>query len=479
MQVIKVNPVRDKEVPEFSRLRFETAERPLRDVLLRGLHPLGLARDFSSERDSRYLPEAVVRKLNEDKNEIPGLAEFEHCVDVSAPVRGYDYRPQERPVLDDLANIAINLYFVDELSYSELVEIGRKRLAEHWGHPTAKALLTRKYSAFNDQRRFLKSRFKKAKLSSRKDFEKYDLGSILKIEDFAADDKLLVDLGVPGPVNFRRWGAIEDFTTSDGFLSLVPGIRYFDMRILPPAEDEPLRNYVHYSCRLQDGRVRCIPEMNLGDHRNCRKRAQAITAALAPGGGRYCFTLEIEEIERLFEEEPDSAHCTADVRFPSLNYEGTGDAEPSPSLASIQPDVRLQRFEARYMVNAEYTNRALADALREYGEKVSGTKEELLESLVPLLARLYREAEREMARYFRRGFIRLNGQDSRGALAFEPNISNGPLKHSVVALYVIKHLRGSRILSPAWENTSYSVEDLARALVEKRVSADGVFVKVL
>jgi len=29
----------------------------------------------------------------------------------------------------------------------------------------------------------------------------------------------------------------------------------------------------------------------------------------------------------------------------------------------------------------------------------------------------------------------------------------------------------------AWENTAYSVEDLARALIERRVSVEGVFVR--
>ena len=121
------------------------------------------------------------------------------------------------------------------------------------------------------------------------------------------------------------------------------------------------------------------------------------------------------------------------------------------------------------------TNGTLAKLLREYGEKVSGIKEELAGRLAELLVKLYKESEAALTDFFKPGFVRLNGVHGPHPEVFEPPIRDGGLRHSVVALYILKHLRGSRILSPDWENTGYSVEDLAKALIERRVSVEGVF----
>lgn len=51
-------------MPEFKSLRFEVANRPLREVLLNGLHPLGLARGFSCDRDNSSLAEVFADRLN-------------------------------------------------------------------------------------------------------------------------------------------------------------------------------------------------------------------------------------------------------------------------------------------------------------------------------------------------------------------------------------------------------------------------------
>jgi len=476
MRILKTTLVPDEAVPEFKSLCFEVAERPLGEVLLRGLYPLGLASTFDGFRDTSKLVQAVADRLNKEEHILSQLKDFGHSFEVKPPTKQYGYSYQHRDgdkedTWEDLEHIAKGLYFSEGLTYPEIVEIARRRLARNWRHELAKGLLTGKLYAFNAQRRFLKARSRKVKLRSREDMDNYDLSEILSIEDFKDDDKLLVKRGIPGSVNFRRPGAIREFTTPDGLLSLTSRIRHFDMRIYEQKGGKPdhYGSNVRYTCQLQDDDIRFVPELNLSNDRNCRERAREFAHELASGGGRYCFNLEIKKVEKLLDR--------ARIRFPSLDYSKSDGGEASLPSAGFRKDVAVKTFAVGPVVSEGLTNGTLAKLLREYGEKASGIKEQLAERMAELLARLYEKSEKVLDGYFRQSFIRLKGSGGPGPEVFEPPIDGRGLRHSVVALYVLKHLRGSRILSSAWENTAYSVEDLARALIEGRVSVDGVFVK--
>ena len=476
MKVLKAVLVPNESIPEFKRLRFEVVERPLREVLLNGLHPLGLASGFGGHRDGSGLAEAVAERLNGEENVLAGLKDVGHSFGVKPPARQYRYGYESRQsdkddALEALEHVGNDLYFVERLGYPELVEVARRRLARNWSHAIARELLTKKFWAFNDQRRFLKARSGKVKLRSREQMDDYDLGEILSIEDFRDADKLLVEHGIPGVVNFRNCKAVRNFTTADGLVSLVPRISHFEMRIYENVNGHPMRfgGHVRYTCQLQDGRIRLLPEMKLTDDKDCRERARAIAAELAHGG-RYCFMLEIEKLEALLGR--------AEIRFPNLTYSKTNGGQADLPRATFRTDVGAGTFVVGPVATDHLTNGMLAKLLREYGKKVSGTKDELAERLTELLVRLYKKSEKVLDRYFKQGFVRLNGAGGGPRPdVFEPPIKDGGLRHSIVALYVLKHLRGSRILSSDWENTAYSVEDLAKALVERRVSVDGVFVK--
>lgn len=476
MRVLKAMLVPAEEVPEFKRLRFEVAERPLGEVLLRGLYPLGLAATFDGFSDSSKLVQAVADRLNREEQILSQFKDFGHSFEVKPPTKQYGYyqhrEGDKEDTWEDLEHIANGLYFAEGLTYPELVEIARRRLARNWRHELAKELLTGKLFAFNDQRRFLKARSKEVKLRSREDMDNYDLSEVLSIEGFKDDDKLLVARGIPGSVNFRRPGAIREFTTPDGLLSLTSRIRHFDMRIYEQNGGKPdhYGSNVRYSCTLQEGCIRFVPELNLSNDRNCRERARELARELAPSGGRYCFTMEVDRVEELLGR--------ARIRFPSLDYSKADGGEASLPSAGFRKDVAVKTFAVGPVVSERLTNSTLAEVLREYGEKVSGTKDELLERVAGLLIRLYEAFEPVLEEYFRPGFIRLEGQGGGKPEIFGPPVDVRALSRTVIALYVFKHLRGSRILSPDWENTAYSVEDLAKALIERRVSIDGVFVRI-
>jgi hypothetical protein len=83
-------------------------------------------------------------------------------------------------------------------------------------------------------------------------------------------------------------------------------------------------------------------------------------------------------------------------------------------------------------------------------------------------------------------FVRLNPYSTVDGRCFDTDLepryggsgaADTPLKGTVISMFVMKHLRADRILDPTYENTSYSAEDLARALLNRQVALQGTFVK--
>lgn len=53
-----------------------------------------------------------------------------------------------------------------------------------------------------------------------------------------------------------------------------------------------------------------------------------------------------------------------------------------------------------------------------------------------------------------------------------------PVDRTVLAMYIIKHTRGDRILDASHENDAYELQDLAKALLRGDVTLHGNFVAV-
>ena len=84
----------DRAVPQFTRLRFEEVDVPLRDVLTRGCHPVDACHYRGSpKRDTSHAAEAVVNRLNEDDARVAALVTpgrdfgYSHDLHLSACVR--------------------------------------------------------------------------------------------------------------------------------------------------------------------------------------------------------------------------------------------------------------------------------------------------------------------------------------------------------------------------------------------------------
>jgi hypothetical protein len=105
---------------------------------------------------------------------------------------------------------------------------------------------------------------------------------------------------------------------------------------------------------------------------------------------------------------------------------------------------------------------------------------------------LYEKHEEKLRKLFKDRYVRLsyNATDPGQCFAakLEPRSFKGtdaggdriidtPLSGTVISMFVMKHLRADRILDPAYENTAYSEDDLARALLNRQVTLQGTFVR--
>ncbi len=109
---------------------------------------------------------------------------------------------------------------------------------------------------------------------------------------------------------------------------------------------------------------------------------------------------------------------------------------------------------------------------------MTGRKEELLKKLYDLLADLYKEKEPEYTEYFSRNrFIRI--KTTVGSFSKRFNVDDESMvNNTLLAMYVLKHLRGNSILEACHENNTFELKDLAKSLLNTEVSVTGHFLKV-
>jgi len=75
-----------------------------------------------------------------------------------------------------------------------------------------------------------------------------------------------------------------------------------------------------------------------------------------------------------------------------------------------------------------------------------------------------------------RKFIRI--PCSRGHEEEFPLLTGLDVRNLILTMYAVKHLRGNTILEKDYENETYPIKDLARALVARRLTLEGSFLRV-
>jgi len=457
METFRLWLEQDRQVPRFKRLWFEKVPVSIADVLRKGIHP------WQGADVHRSLKEKFVEVLNSGEMKPAELGQFGYCADVSCVVSSYPWQ-NESQFEETLERIRDGVYFVDKLSYVELLEIARERLQRRWSHRTAHSLLSRTHVGFDEMRRFLKAKDKDIKLSGYADIERYDLGEILRLGDFESEDSILISEGIP-VTNFRSARFLERITDERGLLRLTDGIR--DFQVTANGGGPFCHASVRYNCQRDGDTIRFVPELNREQAK--RELAKLVAAQWRTDGGRYCFTTDVPRFSEMLDKEGYK------ISFAALDY--MKPREPAISSAEMAQS-KVMRFSVGKFLTGNANGDSIKAILREHGVSMTGRKEELVDKLAGLAARLYEENEPELDVYFsKHSFVRVaNGSKDRGG-GF-PVLDGFDLRDMVLTMYIIKHLRGNTILEASHNNDTFDLLSLAGSLIRREVALAGTFLRV-
>lgn len=457
---------KDRDFPRFMRLMCGKVEVSLKGVLTKGVHPLELTSDIY-HRDISMLSQRLVKEVNEKTHLVRELAELGYCSQLSVPA-GFYY--DESKLDHTLSVLAEHMFYVERLSYGELLEIARRALARKWDHKLAIGLLQSVRHDFNGMRDFLKSKDKKVKLSGYRDLDRYALDEVLSPEDFANHEKAVISHALPTTI-FRSTSFLPAITTGDGkaLLSLVPRIEHFEIvwREYPYNRGSALlENDIRYNCTFLGNYIRFVPSLPAKE--SVRETARAIAERWRISEGRFCFFTSIENVEEMLEDE----RCQ--IYFSSTNYMQT--VQPITSDGEIA-ERHIPSFRIGEIVTQQLPNESLKEVLRRYGKPMTGRKEQLLEKVAAVLCEHYEEMLSFLDEHFKRQkYLRIFRATSSSLFPFMQEANC--VERSVLAMYIIKHLRGNAILDAHHQNDTYELKDLARALLRGEVKLSGNFVAV-
>jgi hypothetical protein len=450
----------DQKFPQFKRLAWEQVEVSIREVLMGGVHPWTTNHDSTDVHPS--LIDAFLVRLNDEGAKVAELDGFGYCYDVSAQ-QGYYYEKKTR-FERTLEFIRKNVYFVDALTYLQLLDIAKRRLRESWDHRVARTLAERACTGFQELRQFLKAKDKSIKLSGYGDVDQYDLSQVLSLDDFEGRDSLLIGEAIPS-LNFRRTAFLGRVTDSRGRLRLVPDIPRVTLTMIPQAPD-----YQHLVWHVErDGETcRFKPEIGKSDAK--RRKAREFAELWRTDEGRLCFSTSLDRLSEIVEGR------IVVPSFPTLNY--TFDNRGPTATAEV-PENRVPAFFIGGFYDRKSNGDTLKEILREYGVSMTGNKTKLLQKLAKLAAKQYAERRPEMDTFFsERRFVRISSIPPKSQRL--PLLEDEPmLRNLLLTLYTVKHLRGGAILDVAHDNNTYTEEQLALALLVGKVGFSGAFLRVM
>jgi len=163
------------------------------------------------------------------------------------------------------------------------------------------------------------------------------------------------------------------------------------------------------------------------------------------------------------------------ISFPSLNY--TNPQEGATSHAKLT-ESRVPRYSVGKHLTTRNTAQAIKSVLGAHGVSMTGRKEQLLDKLAQLSAKVYEEHEPELDDFFtKRRFIRVSSARKSVGQPF-PVLKNLDFRNMVLTMYIIKHLRGNTILEATHNNDAFDLLSLANALIRQEVTLEGNFLRV-
>lgn len=463
MQTYQLWLENDPSISELKKIVFALTEVDIKDVLENGVHP------WSERNANKGLAEAFNGRLNDDRHKIPGLKELGYCEDIKVYGRDY-YHDGNSQFESHLERLNQQVRFVDNLTFPQLLELAKRELRKRWDHATAKKLLHQVHYGFNEARSFVKAKDKSVKLASYDDLDHYDLSTILSLDDFDGEDKILVSHGLP-VTNFRQAGFLNGVTDSKGRLKLLESIDNFELMCGHPlgGHEEGGRYYyegcsIRYLAVRKPGHIFLMPDLRCDTAH--RAWAQEVATQWRTDEGRYCIATDIDHLREMLS-------CG---QF-QISFNGASQDRHSDSEAHAQIGRRvIERYGTGGYVSFRASGETLKNLLRHHNVPMTGTKEELVGKLAELAAKLYRRHEAELRDFFKEHrFIRT---EATGGSHQFPVLQAVDLKNMITTMFVIRHLRGNSIIDVTQENDTYDLRSLARSLINEDIKLSGSFLRI-
>ena len=401
--------------------------------------------------------------MNKSKSKPAALIEQGYCYDLDVKRNSYYAMSHGTTVFERTINsIRDDVYFVDDISYLQLLELAKERLRQDWSHLMALELAKSAYPHFQELRKFLKSKSSTIKLSGYEDLDHCNLKEILSVDDFSDFDHLLVRHGIPKVPNFRKASFLEEITDAAGHLRLVERIDDITLTQLP--QDTHNTEAVAWHVLRNDGKWRFRPD--IGKNVVKRKVAKAFAKQWREDDGELCFTAGIDALSAIVEQG------IALPAFPALSYHHT---QHSPTATAVVQDSRISAYGICGYPNHQFTAEGLKEVLREHFVSMTGNKDAIMQKLATLAATEYDKALPEMDTYFHHNrFIRMaTGKSPFLQFPILEHLSD--LRNLLITLYVAKHMHGNAIITATHENNAFTVEELAHALITGKTRVEGTF----
>jgi hypothetical protein len=161
--------------------------------------------------DASAAHEAMLAKLNADTAHGAPLQAHKIGQEVTVNPGYYGEARDEVEVV--LKSLKQEVYFVDDLSYEQLVAIAIAELRKNWTREIAKSMVHAVGGDFSGIRDFLKQKDSRLVLVGYNSLDNYDLSRVVTVDDFITEDALFIRHGI-SLQNFRRTDALASITDS-------------------------------------------------------------------------------------------------------------------------------------------------------------------------------------------------------------------------------------------------------------------------
>jgi hypothetical protein len=183
--------------------------------------------------------------------------------------------------------------------------------------------------------------------------------------------------------------------------------------------------------------------------------------------------------------EQDEFHLSFGISVHGLTHRTTA------NLAVIKT-VEVKRYQIGKLLTQSTTNDEIKPVLKQHNCKLGGRKEALLERLTQLCVQQYSEHEEELTAYFSRNrFIRISDDSTQNLYKMNyeadkhpieyatfPLLEDHLLRNQLLAMFVMRHMRGNVIVDGTYLNATCTLHELAKGLIQEVITLQKTFLRV-